>query len=70
MEIKCTVKELKELVENKKDTPVAERTDVSINNNDKVILASMLTNLKKYVKNLLLFRFNVIIFKKPVVIIL
>lgn len=50
MEIKCTVKELKELVENKKDTPVAEKTDVSINNNDKVILASMLTNLKKICK--------------------
>ncbi len=32
MEIKCTVKELKELIENKEDTPVTEKTDVSINN--------------------------------------
>lgn len=43
MEIKCTVKELKELVENKKDTPVAERTDVSINNR-KTILYGQLKN--------------------------
>lgn len=50
MEIKCSVEELKELIENKKDTSITERTDVSINNNDKVILASMLTNLKKICK--------------------
>ena len=50
MEIKCTVQELQELIENKKDTSIAERTDVSINNNDKVILASMLTNLQKICK--------------------
>ena len=43
MEIKCTVKELKELIENKKDTPVTETTDVSIINR-KTILYDQLKN--------------------------
>lgn len=43
MEIKCTVKELKELIENKKDTPVNETTDVSIKNR-KTILYDQLKN--------------------------
>ena len=43
MEIKCTVKELKELIENKEDTPVTETTDVSIKNR-KTILYDQLKN--------------------------
>ena len=43
MEIKCTVREVKELIENKKDTPVAETTDVSIKNR-KTILYDQLKN--------------------------
>ncbi len=43
MEIKCTVKELKELIENKKDTSVTEKTDVSIKNR-KTILYDQLKN--------------------------
>ncbi len=47
MEIKCSVEELKLLIN--KETPVAETTDATINNN-KVILSSMLTNLQKICK--------------------
>lgn len=48
MGIKCTVEELKLLIN--KETSVTETTDVTISNNDKVILSNMLTNLQKICK--------------------
>ena len=43
MEIKCTAKELKELIENKEVTPVDKATDVTIKNS-KTILHDQLKN--------------------------
>ncbi len=41
MEIKCTVQELKELIESKKETSAAETTDVKIKLDGKEIISSL-----------------------------
>lgn len=47
MKIKCTVQELKELIESKKETSAAETTDVNIKLDGKEIISSFFTKFYK-----------------------